>query len=272
MRLCEVLEVSTSGYYDWLDRPESPRSIKNKALTERIISLHRQSRGIYGSPKIHVDLRAEGENCSVNRVARLMKAAQIKSKLARRFVITTNSKNTAKPAPDLLKRQFHFSRPDEAWVCDTTFIGTREGWLYLAVVLDLFSRNVVGWAMGKSNNTQLVKDALKMAIHRRKNKKNTIVHSDQGSTYASGEYQQILKNNNFRCSMSRKGECLDNAVAESFFGTLKNELVFEEDYKTRSQAKLSIFEYIEVFYNRQRRHAFLGYMTPFEFEEKRACN
>jgi transposase InsO family protein len=201
-----------------------------------------------------------------------MKAVDIKSKLARRFVITTNSKNTTKPAPDLLKRQFQVSRPDKAWVSDTTFIGTREGWLYLAVVLDLFSRQVVGWSMGNSNNSQLVLSALNMAICRRSNRKSIIVHSDQGRTYASGDYQQQLSNNHFSCSMSRKGECLDNAVAESFFGSLKNELVYGEDYKTRTQARLSIFEYIEIFYNRQRRHAFLGYMTPFGFEEKYACN
>lgn len=201
-----------------------------------------------------------------------MKAANIKSKLARKFVITTDSKNTMRPAPNLLKRQFNVSRPNEAWVSDTTFIGTREGWLYLAVILDLFSRQVVGWAMGDSNNSKLVQNALNMAIHRRKKDKNVIVHSDQGSTYASADYQRLLSTNHFCCSMSRKGDCLDNAVAESFFGTLKNELVYDEDYRSRSQARMSIFEYIEVYYNRQRRHAFLGYMTPVGFEEKYVGN
>lgn len=153
---------------------------------------------------------------------------------------------------------------------DTTFIATREGWLYLAIILDLFSRQIIGWAMSNKNNTQLVQDALTMAIWRRGKVGNVIVHSDQGSTYASGDYQQQLSDSKLRCSMSRKGECLDNAVAESFFGTLKNELVFHEDYKTRSEAKQSIFEYIEVFYNRKRRHAFLNYMTPVEYEEKYA--
>ena len=201
-----------------------------------------------------------------------MRVANIKSKIARRFVITTNSKNTLAPAPDLLQRQFKVEKQDKAWVADTTFIGTREGWLYLAVVLDLFSRQVIGWAMNKSNNTELVKSALAMAVGRRRKKKDVIVHSDQGSTYASGNYQKQLDDNQLCCSMSRKGECLDNAVVESFFGTLKNELIYHEDYKTRMQAKQSIFEYVEVFYNRQRRHEFLNYMTPVEYEKKFGCN
>ena len=272
MRLCNTLEVSVSGYYDWIDRPESKRSRENRQLTEKIKNFHQQSREIYGSPKIHEDLCAEGEKCSVNRVARLMKEADIKSKMARKFVITTNSRNTIQPAPDLLQRKFVVNRHNTAWVSDTTFVGTREGWLYVAVILDLFSRQVIGWAMSTKNNTELVQDALTMAIWRRGETKDVIVHSDQGSTYASGDYQRQLSDNQFRCSMSRKGECLDNAVAESFFGTLKNELVYHEDYKTRAEARQSIFEYIEVFYNRKRRHAFLNYMTPVEYEEKYACN
>lgn len=162
-------------------------------------------------------------------------------------------------------------RQDEAWVSDTTFIATREGWLYLAVILDLFSRQVIGWSMSNRNNTELVQDALTMAIWRRGKVEDVIVHSDQGSTYASGDYRQQLSDHKLRCSMSRKGECLDNAVAESFFGSLKNELVHHEDYRTRAEARQSIFEYIEVFYNRQRRHAFLNYLTPVEYEEKHAC-
>jgi len=271
-RLFEMLEVSSSGYHDWLDRPESNRSRDNRKLTEHIKHYHRKSGAIYGSPKIHQDLLEAGETCSVNRVARLMKTADIKSKMARKFVVTTDSKNTLQPAPDLLKRQFTVQQPDAAWVTDTTFIGTREGWLYLAVILDLFSRQVIGWAMSKKNDTVLVQAALTMAIWRRKQAHNVIVHSDQGSTYASNHYQQQLIDNKLRCSMSRKGECLDNAVAESFFGSLKNELVYHEDYKTRAQAQQSIFEYIEVFYNRQRRHAFLNYMTPVEYEAKYASN
>ena len=272
IRLCDALEVSPSGYYDWLDRPESNRTRKNKVLTEKIKHSHQQSREIYGSPKIHKDLMADGETCGVNRVARLMNLADIKSKMARKFVVTTDSKNTMQPAPDLLRRRFTVDKHDEAWVSDTTFIATREGWLYLAIILDLFSRQVIGWSMSTKNNAELVQDALTMAVWRRGKVNDVIVHSDQGSTYASSSYQQQLSENNLRCSMSRKGECLDNAVAESFFGSLKNELVYHEDYRTRSEAKQSIFEYIEVFYNRKRRHAFLNYMTPVEYEEKHACN
>lgn len=270
--MCDVLEVSTTGFYDWQDRPESARSRENRRITEKIRHLHRCSRAIYGSPKIHEDLIAEGETCGVNRVARLMKVADIQSKLARKFVVTTDSRNTQEPAPDLLKRQFVVDRKNEAWVSDTTFIATREGWLYLAVVLELFSRQVIGWAMGPKNNAELVQDALTMSLWRRGDVKGVIVHSDQGSTYASGEYQEQLADNKLLCSMSRKGECLDNAVAESFFGTLKNELVHHEDYYTRAQAKQSIFEYIEVFYNRQRRHASLNYLTPVEYEARYAAN
>lgn len=271
-RLCAVLEVSRSGYHDWLDRPESARCRENRKLTEKIKHHHRQSRGIYGSPKIHKDLVTEGEACGVNRVARLMKEAAIQSKMARRFVITTDSKNTAQPAPDLLQRQFIVKRPDTAWVSDTTFIPTREGWLYLAVILELFSRQVIGWSMGNRNNTELVQEALTMAIWRRGQVRDIIVHSDQGSTYASGAYQQQLRDSQLLCSMSRKGECLDNAVAESFFGTLKNELVYHEDYHSRNEARQSIFEYIEVFYNRQRRHASIDYMTPVEYEARYESN
>ena len=267
-RLCEVLEVSSSGYYDWLERPESNRSRENQRLKGKIVHFHQASRKIYGSPRIYEDLREDGETCSENRVARLMRVHDIQSKVARKFVITTNSKNTLAPAPDLLKRRFKVSRPNESWVSDTTFIGTRQGWLFLAVVLDLYSRQVIGWSMGDKNTAQLVCDALKMALQRRGEVKGVIVHSDQGSTYASGDYQQLLVDNELRCSMSRKGECLDNAVAESFFGTLKTELTSHEDYQTRTDAKQSIFEYIEVFYNRQRRHSFLNYMTPVEYEKK----
>jgi transposase InsO family protein len=199
-----------------------------------------------------------------------MNAADIKSKMARKFVVTTNSKNTGRPSPDLLKRQFSVDYPDKAWVSDTTFIATREGWLYLAVILDLYSRQVIGWSMSAKNNAELVQEALTMATWRRGRVRGVIVHSDQGSTYASSSYQQQLTASQLRCSMSRKGECLDNAVAESFFGTLKNELIYHEDYTTRSQARQSIFEYIEVFYNRNRRHAYLDYMTPAGFEARYA--
>ena len=269
-RMCEVLCVSGSGYYDWLQRPESSRSQSNRRLLTKIRCFHQSSRRIYGSPRIHRDLLASGEDVGVKRVARLMKDAKIQSKMAKKFVITTDSKNTMKPAPDKLQRNFKLTEKNKAWVSDTTFIATREGWLYLAVIIELYSRQVVGWAMSNRNNAQLVQDALTMAIWRRGKVKNVIVHSDQGSTYASGNYQTLLKDNQLICSMSRKGECLDNAVAESFFGSLKTEYVDHEDYQNHAEAKQSLFEYIEVFYNRYRRHSFLGYISPVEFEEKTA--
>ena len=267
-RLLTVLEVSPSGYYAWLDRPESFRAQSNRALTTKILTFHKASREIYGSPRIHKDLKELGERVGENRVARLMRKSGIQSKVARKFVITTDSRNTLAPAPDRLKRCFQTAQPNQAWVSDTTFIPTRQGWLYLAVILDLYSRGVIGWAMGNANDSALVQDALTMAIWRRGKCEQIIVHSDQGSTYASGAYQQLLKDHQLICSMSRKGECLDNAVAESFFGTLKTELVDHENYHTKAAAKQSLFEYIEVFYNRQRRHSYLGYVSPAEYERR----
>ena len=204
VRLCDLLGVSTSGYYDWYDRPESNRTRENRELTAKIHHFHQRTKAIYGSPKIHKDLVADGQSCSVNRVARLMNQAGIKSKLNRQFVITTNSRNTAAPAPDLLQRQFSVDKPDTAWVSDTTFIATREGWLFLAVILDLFSRQVIGWAMSNKNDTALVQDALTMAIWRRGKASGVIVHSDQGSTYASAGYRQRLARHDLICSMARK--------------------------------------------------------------------
>lgn len=265
-RLCGVLKVSTSGYYAWRDRPLSPTAKANRRLVTQIRCYHQASRCTYGSPRIQRDLIADGEVVSRQRVARLMRAEGIQSKMAKRFVITTHSKSTTAPSPDRLQRQFRTQMTNQAWVSDTTFIRTRQGWMYLAVVLDLFSRQVVGWSMSDRNDTKLVADALMMAIWRRGDLQEVIVHSDQGSTYASGSYQQLLKENGMRCSMSRKGECHDNAVAESFFGTLKTELVDDADYRTRQEARQSLFEYIEVFYNRQRRHSYLGYLSPVDYE------
>lgn len=236
----------------------------------KIRCYYQSSRCTYGSPRLQQDLLNEGERVSRQRVARLMKAQGIESKMTKKFVITTNSKQTTSPAPDRLQRCFGQRKINQAWVSDTTFIRTRQGWLYLAVMLDLYSRQVIGWAMSDRNDTKLVSDALMMAKWRRGELKDVIVHSDQGSTYASGDYRALLKENNMLCSMSRKGECHDNAVVESFFGTLKTELVDHEDYKTRVEAKQSLFEYIEVFYNRQRRHSYLGYLSPVEYERENA--
>jgi len=266
-RMCEVLEVSPSGYYDWVDRPESRRARENRRLVTRIRCFHQ---AIYGSPRIHEDLLESGERVGVNRVARLMRQEKIQSKVAKKFVITTESKHDLPAAPDRLKRQFRTELPDQAWVSDTTFVPTRQGWLFLAVILDLYSRQVIGWAMGNHNNTQLVSEALTMAIWRRGREKDVIVHSDRGATYASSDYQKLLNRHRLLCSMSRKGECLDNAVAESFFSSLKTELVDHEDYRTREEARQSLFEYIEIFYNRRRRHSYLGYISPVEFERQHA--
>jgi len=269
-RLCQVLEVSMSGYYEWCARPESTRAQRNRALMASIEGFHKASRRIYGSPRIHRDLQACGERVGVNRVARLMRQHGVQSKMAKKFVITTDSKNTHSPAPDRIRREFTRVARDQAWVSDTTFISTRKGWMYLAVILDLYSRKVIGWAMRDKNDTQLVRDALTMALGHRGEVNGVIVHSDQGSTYASGGYQALLSEHGLLCSMSRKGECLDNAVAESFFGTLKTELVDHEDYRDHDQARQSLFEYIEVFYNRQRRHSHLDYLSPVQFEARHA--
>jgi transposase InsO family protein len=267
IRLCQVLEVSTSGYYDWFERPMSQRDKDNRRITSKLHCFHKETHGIYGSPKLHKDLLVDGEKVGIKRVAKLMQIAGISAKTSKRFVITTDSKNTLQPAPDLLKREFSVKRKNKAWVTATTFIATRKGWLYLATVLDLYSRKIIGWSMGKRNNRDLVCDALTMALWRRKHPRGVIVHSDRGSTYASNDYQKLLKDQHLICSMSRKGNCWDNAVAESFFGSLKTEWTDDEDYKTHEAAKKSIFKYIELFYNRKRRHSHLGYKSPVDFEQ-----
>ena len=263
--MCRVLGVSRSGYYDWVDRPESARTRRHRALTEKIRQAHQVSRETYGAPRIRKELVETGETVGENTVALLMRRARIVPKTVRKFRVTTDSRKTT-PAPNRLEQQFTAARADERWVSDITFIPTREGWLYLAVILDLFSRAVVGWSMGRRMKSELVTDALRMAMMRRKVRSRLLLHSDQGSQYAAAEYQAMLAEHGIECSMSRKGHCWDNAVAESFFHTLKTELVHHEDYRSRAEAKASIFEYIEVFYNRQRRHSHLGQMAPLAFE------
>jgi putative transposase len=263
--MCGALNVSRSGYYDWRDRPESARARRHRELTEKIRSFHQASRETYGSPRIHEDLVVSGEQVGKNTVALLMQHGGIVPKTVRKFRVTTDSRKTV-PAPNLLEQQFTTTRPNERWVSDITFIPTREGWLYLAVIIDLYSRAVIGWAMDKRMKTDLVIDAVKMALMRRKVRSPLLLHSDQGSQYAAADYRAILAENGIECSMSRKGCCWDNAVAESFFHTLKTELVYHEDYCSRAAAKASIFEYIEVFYNRQRRHSHIGQVAPLVFE------
>lgn len=270
LKLCKALDVSPGGFYGWRDRPESKRQTDNRRLINKIRCYHKASREVYGSPRIHEDLIESGESVGVHRVARLMRSEGIASKVAKKFVITTQSRSNAANAPDRVKRCFTVTKPNYAWVCDTTFVPTRQGWLYLAVVIDLYSRFVVGWAMSNRNNTDLVKDALTMAQWRRKDVTKVIVHSDRGSTYTAADYRELLANVGHQRSLGRKGDCYDNAVAESFFGTLKNELVYHEDCRTRVEARQSLFEYIEVFYNRQRRHSHLDYLSPVEFERRGA--
>lgn len=259
------MEVSRSGFYDWLDRPESARAQRHQELTSKIRSFHKLSRDTYGSPRICKDLLESGERVGENTVALLMQRADIVPKTVRKFRVTTDSRKTV-PAPNLLEQQFTAKRANHRWVSDITFVPTREGWLYLAVIIDLYSRAVIGWAMDKRMKTALVTDALKMALMRRKVVSPLLLHSDQGSQYAAADYRAMLVKNGIECSMSHKGCCWDNAVAESFFHTLKTELVHHEDYFSREQAKASIFEYIEVFYNRQRRHSHIGQVAPLIFE------
>lgn len=266
-RMCKMMGVSHSAYYDWLKRPESARSLEDKRLGEKVKKSHEKSRETYGTRRICQDLEEDGELISRTRVGRLMKLQGLESKSKRKFKATTNSKHGRPVAPNLLERKFMVEQPDTVYAGDITYIPTDEGWLYLAVMIDLCSRAVVGWAMSKRITAELANDALMMAIWKRKPAKGLMVHSDRGSQYASALYQKTIKDHNFVCSMSRKGNCWDNAPSESFFHTLKTELTHHRRYQTRQVAKQDIFEYIEVFYNRQRRHSTIGYQTPLGYEK-----
>lgn len=264
--LCRVMQVSRSGFYAWQGRGSSVRDQANAWLLDQILRIHRQSREHYGLRKVWQALHSEGISVGKNRIARLRRQHEIYSKRQRRFVITTRSRHREGIALNHLNRQFNVARPNEVWVGDVTFIPTREGWLYLAVLLDLYARKVVGWAMSARNNGALVLDCLNMAIARRRPPSGLIHHSDRGVTYATPAYRQRLAERGMVPSMSGKRDCWDNAVAESFFGTLKNELVHDADFRSRDEARLVIFEYIEVFYHRQRLHQTLNYQTPQVFE------
>lgn len=267
--MCEVLGVTRSGYYAWRGRPESQRVRRQTELVQQIEAVHRESRGTYGSPRVHQALQAQGQSCSENTVARLMRRAGVRARSARRFVVrTTDSRHEHPVAPNVLNREFYPERPDAVWAGDITYIPTAEGWLYLAVVLDLYSRRVVGWATADRLKSELVSQALEMALAQRRPSEPLLHHSDRGVQYASGEYQRLLAAHGLEVSMSRTGECYDNAVVESFFGTLKQELVHQERYPSRAAAQRSLFEYIEVFYNRQRLHSTLGYRSPAQYEAK----
>lgn len=269
-RLCEVFEISRSGYYGWRGRKESKRAQANRTVLSEIHKVHEQSKQAYGAVKTWRDLKANGISCGRHRVARLRRQAGIEARRKRRFRITTQSRLGVVAADNQLNQQFEAGSPNRAWVGDITFIATAVGWLYLAVLIDLYSRKVVGWAMSERIDQQLVIDALDMALVQSQPQPGLIHHSDQGRQYSSTAYVEMLKRHGMIQSMSRRGNCYDNAVAESFFSSLKNEIVHHCSFKNRDEAKSAIFEYIEVFYNRQRRHQSLDYLSPVDYERSRA--
>ena len=266
-RMCRALKVSKSGYYAWRIRPQSKRACENDKLDHHIKTTYRKNKGIYGSPRITRALNRQNIACSENRVARRMRINGIKAKTKKRFKVTTNSRHNHPVAENLLDQNFNAQRPNQVWASDITYIWTREGWMYLAVILDLFGRHIVGWAMDNHLGQQLVVNALQQAIWRRRPPKGVIFHSDQGVQYACQAFRNLLHRHKFIQSMSGKGNCYDNAVVESFFHTLKTELIYFENYSTREDAKNSIFEYIEIYYNRDRMHSTLNYYSPVQFEQ-----
>jgi putative transposase len=267
--MCEALEVSASGYYAWATRADNPTEAWRQELVAAIKEIHADVKQRYGSPRMTAELNARGHECSENTVAELMREHGIRAKAPRRFVRTTDSNHRLPVAANILDRDFEPSGPNESWCADITSIPTREGWLYLAVVEDLFSRMIVGWSMDESMESRLVVDALEMAVARRlkgSSPSELIAHSDRGSQYASEHYQRILSEEGITCSMSEVGQCWDNAPMESFFGRLKCEVAPSEMFSTRDQARAELFEYLEVFYNRVRLHSSLGFLSPVDFE------
>jgi len=266
--LCEALGICPSGYYAWRQRSPSAQQQRHDALLVEIRAIHAEVKQRYGSPRLHAELNGRGHACCVNTVAKLMRDNDIRAKTAQRFrVRTTDSDHDLPVADNLLDRQFDPPAANEVWLADITYIPTREGWVYLAAVEDLFSRRVVGWAMAEHRDSRLVVDALELAVQRRLPEEGLLSHSDRGSQYASAHYQALLARHGITCSMSRKADCWDNAPMESFFASLKKELVHGADFATRAEARAAIFEYIEVFYNNQRRHSSLGYVSPAEYEQ-----
>jgi len=267
-RLCTMLGIKRSSYYAWKKRRPSPRIQADQAMIDHIRRIYKMSRRAYGSPRVYAQLKKQGYSCNLKRVARLMRQNGLQGQRKYRKVITTNSKHSFPVAPNILNREFQADKPNQKWVGDITYIPTEEGWLYVAGVLDLFSRKIVGWAMSSQIDATLVEDALHMALYQRQPHKGLLHHSDRGSQYASYQIRNLLDANQIQVSMSGKGNCYDNAVMESFWGTLKNEWVHYQKYKTRHQARTDIFGYIEGFYNTVRLHSTLGYMSPDEFEAK----
>jgi transposase InsO family protein len=263
--------VSTAGFYAYCKREESQHLQDDKRLLRLIREIFDKSRQTYGYRRIHAALRDIGEDCGKHRVSRLLRENGIKPKSKKKFKATTQSKHNKPIHANHLNREFNCKQPNERWVSDITYIATKEGWLYLAVIMDLYSRKIIGWSMSDRMKDELVLEALRMALFQRKIHANLLLHSDRGSQYASDAVQQVLKQNGIQCSMSRKGNCWDNAAMESFFHSMKTECVHHENYQTREEAKRSIFDYIEVFYNRQRKHSYLGYRSPEQFEQLACC-
>lgn len=269
LSLCEALEVSPSGYYDWQERRlcPSPRALENQALVKTIKELHQESRETYGSPRIQMELRKQGRHHGRARIGRIMQQESLCGRQKGRYRVQTTDSNHDQPiAPNLLAQAPKATAPNQIWVADITYIQTQEGWLYLAAVLDLYSRRIVGWAMSQRMDTALVLNALAMALLHRDPPANLLFHSDRGVQYASGDYRRALAQGRLVPSMSRKGNCYDNATMESFWSTLKFELVYRRDFSNHSQARSEIFNYIEAFYNRQRSHSSLGFLSPVDFE------
>jgi transposase InsO family protein len=265
--LCSICNVSRSGYYEWLVRVEPRRAGQNRALSVEICAIYQESRKTYGAIRVQKELKTRGKTCSKNRVARIMKQADIKSVHRRKFrVCTTDSKHKLPVAENILQQDFSATRTNQKWGCDITYIQTDEGWLYLAIVIDFFSRKIIGWATSDSLHATLCCHALNMALKRRKPPRELIHHSDRGVQYASAEYALLLKNSGFIQSMSRKGNCYDNAMVESCFHTLKVECVYQSRYATRSQASFELVDYIENFYNSTRLHSSLDYKSPVQYE------
>jgi putative transposase len=267
-KMCRVCDISRSGYYAWRQRDKSRRQKENEQLAEKIKNVYALNRKVYGSPRITEELRAQGLCCGKNRVAKLMRHNGIKAKTVKRYKVTTKSAHTLPIAPNRVNRRFAADECNKLWVSDISYIATREGWLYLAVIIDVFSRAIVGWSMSERLHDTLTVTAFQQALFRRKPGPDLIFHSDRGSQYASNRFTLVLRGHGIVQSMSGKGNCYDNAVAESFFHTLKTELVYLESYETRAEARQSIFEYIGVFYNRARRHSALGYKSPLEYERR----
>jgi transposase InsO family protein len=267
--LCRSFEVSTSGYYDWRQRPTHPcgRVVQDEQLKQQIARIHSESRGTYGAPRIQFELAEAGQRHGRNRIGRLMREQQLCGRQKRRFRVRTTDSNHDEPiAPNRLAQRPAPTRPDEVWVADITYIWTAESWLYVAAILDLFSRRVVGWAVSQRIDTALVMAAWQMACTHRQPPAGLVFHSDRGVQYASRDYRRALARSQVVASMSRKANCYDNAVVEAFWSTLKLELVYRSDFATAAQAVAALFDYIEVFYNRRRRHSALGYRSPAEFE------